>query len=98
MSSFDPPPGNGPPPPPGNGPPPPGDAPPPGGSPAPGPKRLYRSRSERMIGGVCGGIAQYFGIDPTLVRILTLVAVFMAGSGFLAYLVAWVVVPEEPIS
>jgi phage shock protein C len=59
-------------------------------------KRLYRSRKERMIGGVCGGIGEYFNIDPTLVRLLFVVFALTGGSGVLAYLVFLIVVPEEP--
>ncbi len=66
------------------------------GSPG-GPKRLYRSRDERMIAGVCGGIATYFGIDPTVVRLLAVAAILLAGSAILAYLIAWIIVPEEPL-
>jgi phage shock protein C len=59
-------------------------------------KRLYRSNKERMMGGVCGGIAEYFDIDPVLVRILFIVAVFAGGSGILAYIICWIIVPERP--
>jgi phage shock protein C len=62
----------------------------------PGPKRLYRSRSDRMLGGVCAGIAAYFNLDVTIVRIATVVLAFFAGSSILAYLIAWIIVPEEP--
>jgi phage shock protein C len=65
-------------------------------APTPPPRKLYRSRSDRMIGGVCGGIAHHFNIDPTLVRLLAVGAIFLAGSAILAYLVAWIVIPEEP--
>ncbi|MBU1197423.1 PspC domain-containing protein [Candidatus Micrarchaeota archaeon] len=58
-------------------------------------KRLYRSR-ERVIGGVCGGIAKYFDVDPRIVRILWLLWVFAGGLGLIAYLVAWIIVPLEP--
>ncbi|CAN5354166.1 PspC domain-containing protein [soil metagenome] len=58
-------------------------------------KRLYRSKKDRMIAGVCGGIAEYFKIDPVLVRLLALLFVLGAGTGFLAYLVLWIVVPEN---
>jgi phage shock protein C len=61
-------------------------------------KRLYRSRKERMIAGVCGGLGEYFGIDPTLVRILFVVGMLMGGPGLLAYLILLIVVPEEPIA
>ncbi len=60
-------------------------------------KRLYRSRKEKVIGGVAGGIADYFSIDPTLVRILFVVTVFAGGSGILAYIILWIVIPEEPL-
>jgi len=59
-------------------------------------KRLYRSRRERMLTGVCGGIAEYFDIDPTIVRLLAVVLVFGWGSGLLAYLVAFFIIPENP--
>ena len=58
-------------------------------------RRLTRSRSDRMIGGVCGGIAEYFDIDPTLVRVLWVVITLMGGAGILAYLILWVVVPLD---
>ncbi len=58
------------------------------------PKRLYRSRDNRMLGGVCGGLAEYFNIDPTLVRLAFLILFLAAGSGPLLYLVMWVIVPE----
>ncbi len=61
-------------------------------------KKLYRSRSEKMIGGVAGGIAVYFEIDPTLVRILFIISLFLGGSGILAYIILWIVVPEAPDS
>mgnify|MGYP003810696539 CR=1 FL=1 len=59
-------------------------------------KKLYRSRKERVIGGVCGGIGVYFGIDPTLIRVIWVAALLMAGTGLMAYIVAWLVIPEEP--
>jgi phage shock protein PspC (stress-responsive transcriptional regulator) len=49
-----------------------------------------------MIGGVCAGIADYLDIDPTIVRLLAVAAVLFGGSGILAYIIAWVVIPEEP--
>jgi phage shock protein PspC (stress-responsive transcriptional regulator) len=68
-------------------------APPPPAPPAP--KRLLRSRNDRWIAGVCGGIGEYAGVDPNLVRLLAVVgAVFSAGTLFLAYIVAWIVMPE----
>ena len=59
-------------------------------------KRLYRSRKDRMIAGVCGGLGEYFGIDPTLVRLLFVFAALFYGPGVLAYLILMLVVPEEP--
>jgi phage shock protein PspC (stress-responsive transcriptional regulator) len=68
-------------------------APPPPAPPAP--NRLLRSRNDRWIAGVCGGIGEYAGVDPNLVRLLAVVgAVFSAGTLFLAYIVAWIVMPE----
>lgn len=59
-------------------------------------KKLYRSGNNKMIAGVCGGIAEYFGWDPTLVR-LALVAFFLiGGSGILLYIVAWILMPRNP--
>lgn len=58
-------------------------------------KRLYRSRHERVIAGVCGGLAQYFAVDPTLVRIIW-VLLALSGTGILLYLIALLVIPEEP--
>lgn len=59
-------------------------------------KKLYRSRSDRKIAGVCGGIAQYFNIDPTLVRLLFVVGLLAIAGTFWAYLIMMIVVPEEP--
>ncbi len=60
-------------------------------------KRLYRSRDERMIAGVCGGLGQYLNIDPTIIRLLFVLSTFWGGSGFIAYLVMMVLIPEEPL-
>ena len=59
-------------------------------------RRLYRSRTDRKIGGVCGGLAAYFKVDPTFIRIIWVVLILGAGVGLLAYLVCWVVIPSEP--
>ena len=58
-------------------------------------KRLYRSRSDRMIWGVCGGLAKYFDIDPTIVRIIFVLLIFANGLGILAYIIMAIVVPLE---
>lgn len=58
------------------------------------PKRLTRSK-EKMIGGVCAGLANYFNIDPTIMRILFVVIAFAGGASLLAYLIMWIIVPME---
>lgn len=58
-------------------------------------KRLYRSRRERMLAGVCGGIAEYFDADPTVVRLLWVLITLFWGVGLLAYIIAWIIVPER---
>jgi phage shock protein C len=60
-------------------------------------RRIYRSRTDRILGGVAGGMAQYLGVDPVLIR-LALVALLFAGIGFLLYIVAWIIIPEEPLA
>lgn len=60
-------------------------------------KRLYRSRDDQILGGVCAGIARYFDVDPTLVRLIFIAAFLAGGAGLLAYIVAWIIVPEEPV-
>jgi phage shock protein PspC (stress-responsive transcriptional regulator) len=57
--------------------------------------RLYRSRDNRMLGGVAGGLADYLGIDPSLVRIGWVLLFLAGGIGLLLYIVMWIVVPEE---
>ena len=59
-------------------------------------KRLYRSRTDRKIAGVCGGIAEYFDIDPTLVRLAWVIFCMAGGSGVLGYIIAALVMPEDP--
>ena len=57
-------------------------------------KRLYRSRDDHMVGGVCGGFARYFGVDPTLVRVLAVIAlVFAFPATAVGYLLAWAIMP-----
>lgn len=59
------------------------------------PKRLLRSNTNRVIGGVCGGIGEYFTIDPVIARIIfVLTAIF--GAGFLVYIILWIMMPESP--
>ncbi len=61
-------------------------------------KRLYRSRDDRMIAGVCGGLGEYFNIDPTIVRLVLLFLTLWGGGGVLVYVLAWIVIPERPAS
>ena len=59
-------------------------------------KKLYRSRKDYMVAGVCGGIAEYFDVDSTLVRLLTVLVVLLGGAGIVAYIIAWIIVPHDP--
>jgi phage shock protein C len=59
-------------------------------------KRLVRPREGRKVAGVCMGLAEYFDLDVTLVRLVTLVIAICTGVGFLAYIIGWIVMPEEP--
>ena len=59
-------------------------------------KKLFRSKSDRKIAGVCGGFAEYLDLDPTLVRLVWLLTALFIGWGFLAYLIAWIVMPDGP--
>ncbi|MBT8380394.1 MAG: PspC domain-containing protein [Ignavibacteria bacterium] len=58
--------------------------------------KLYRSTSDKMLGGVSGGLAEYFDIDSTIVRVLFVVLTLVGGGGILAYIILWIVVPEKP--
>jgi phage shock protein PspC (stress-responsive transcriptional regulator) len=58
-------------------------------------KRLYRAREGRIVAGVCAGLAAYFGVDPTLVRLAFALVTVFGGLGVLLYLCAWIVIPEE---
>lgn len=60
------------------------------------PRRLVRSRDDRVIGGVAGGLGAYLGLDPVIVRLVFVVLALAGGGGILAYLIAWVVIPEAP--
>jgi phage shock protein C len=59
-------------------------------------KKLYRSRTNKMIAGVCAGLGDFFELDPTLIRLGAVVLVLAAGVGILAYIVAWIIVPQQP--
>lgn len=58
-------------------------------------KELRRSRSNKVIAGVCGGLGKYFGVDPMLIRLLFLVLIFVVGISPLLYIILWVVMPQE---
>ena len=62
-------------------------------------RRLYRSRNEGRLAGVCAGLGRYFYVDPVVVRLMWIAVTFITGfiPGILAYLVAWLIVPEEPV-
>ncbi len=60
-------------------------------------KKLYRSRENRVVGGICGGIGEYLEIDPVIVRLIFLISFFVAGVGFLGYIIAWIIIPERPL-
>ncbi len=59
-------------------------------------KKLYRSKVDSMICGVCGGLGEYFEVDSTIVRLIAIVLIFGWGSGLLAYLVAAIIIPKNP--
>ena len=58
-------------------------------------KRLYRSRNNKIIGGVCGGVGEYFNIDPVLIRLIWGILSFIGGAGLLGYIIAWIIIPER---
>jgi phage shock protein PspC (stress-responsive transcriptional regulator) len=60
------------------------------------PRKLYRSRTDRKLAGVCGGLGQYFNTDATLIRVLFVVLAVLGGSGPILYLALWIIVPNEP--
>ena len=59
-------------------------------------KKLYKSNQNKMLDGVCGGIAEYFGIDPTVVRLIWALFSLMGGCGILAYIIAAIIIPRNP--
>jgi phage shock protein PspC (stress-responsive transcriptional regulator) len=59
-------------------------------------RKLYKSRRNKVIDGVCGGIAEYFDVDTTIVRILWILITLMGGSGFILYIVAMIIMPVNP--
>jgi len=61
-------------------------------------KKLYRSRKDSKVAGVCGGIAEYFNVDPTIIRLLAVLTIFFGGGGIVAYIIAWLIIPLEPLT
>jgi len=60
-------------------------------------KRLYKSNSDIKLDGVCGGIAEYFEVDPTIVRVAWIVFTCLYGTGLIAYIICMIVIPREPV-
>lgn len=60
--------------------------------------RLYRSRKDRMLGGVCSGLAEYFEIDPVIVRVLFVILTIGPGVGLVGYIILWIIVPQKPLN
>ena len=59
-------------------------------------KKFYRSRTDRKLWGVCGGLAEYFNIDPTMIRVIAVASLFVGSLGFWTYVIIALVVPSEP--
>jgi phage shock protein C len=59
-------------------------------------RKLYRSKTNRQLAGVCGGLAEYFNLDTTLIRVLFVVLAVLGGSGVVLYIALWIIVPREP--
>jgi phage shock protein C len=60
-------------------------------------RKLYRSRNERMIAGVCGGLAEYYNVDPTWVRLAFILFFFLGGCAMFIYLIMWLIIPQAPV-
>jgi len=58
-------------------------------------KRLHRSNKNKILAGVCGGLGEYFNIDPVIIRLIWILLVFAAGTGILAYIIAWIIIPQK---
>ena len=59
-------------------------------------KKIYRSTKEKMISGVCGGLAEYFEVDPVIIRVLFVAALFLGTMGFWLYILLWIIIPKKP--
>lgn len=62
----------------------------------PQPRKLFRSRTNRSIAGICGGLGEFFDVDPTLIRLLMLLLILLGGLSIWAYIILWIIIPEEP--
>ena len=61
-------------------------------------RRLYRSQRDRVLGGVCGGLGEYLGLDPTIIRLIFILLALLGGHGILLYLILWLVIPPAPVA
>ena len=61
-------------------------------------RKLYRSKTDRKLAGVCGGLAQYFNVDATLIRVLFVLLAVLGGSGLVLYVAMWIIVPQRALS
>ena len=59
-------------------------------------RKLYRSRKNRKLAGVCGGLGEYLNVDPTVIRVLFILLTALGGTGLVVYLGMWIIVPDEP--
>ena len=59
-------------------------------------RKLYRSKTNRQVAGVCGGLAEHFNVDATLIRVLFVVLAVLGGSGLLLHVAMWIIIPKEP--
>jgi len=60
-------------------------------------RRLFRSDEDRVVAGICGGLSEYFSIDPVLIRLLWLVSIMLGGGGLIIYLLGWLLIPRRPM-
>src|SRR6056297_157725 len=60
-------------------------------------KRLYRSRDDRVLAGVCSGLGKYLEVDPVIIRLIWAATILLAGAGIFLYIIAWIIIPEEPL-
>lgn len=61
-------------------------------------RRIYRSEEDRIFAGVCGGFGDYFNIDPVIIRLVWILFVMVGGSGIILYIIAWLIIPKQPMN